>query len=278
MQTLVNRLGWVLAACISLAVIAALAGIVRGGPLDPPAAPSSTDSIRLPGTPISTAPYTISAPGHYYLTRSLSVAGNVIAVTITADNVSFDLGGFTIGGSDTVGSWGIYLAGTRSDVNVTNGTVRDFQFGLDAGDDTRVHVDGLRAVSNVRGIQIGHDSLVENCISSGNGETGIYVPGDRSLVDGCLVESNGGDGISVAGHLDSVVNSHAVNNSPGQLFSADIRDAPAANPGLNAYRANYVIYLMLTVSGGAEVIDNECGQIINTTGNFVGTPDHANTC
>ena len=29
---------------------------------------ASTDSVRLPGTPISSGPFTISASGHYYLT------------------------------------------------------------------------------------------------------------------------------------------------------------------------------------------------------------------
>jgi hypothetical protein len=47
-----NRLGWVLAATISLLVIAAAAEIIRAGPLDPPGPPASTyKSLELiPGS------------------------------------------------------------------------------------------------------------------------------------------------------------------------------------------------------------------------------------
>src|SRR5262245_8125019 len=64
-----------------ISIIGMLATDVRGGPLDPPGSPSSTDSVRLPGTPISSAPYAINASGHYYLTRDLNVTGAVVAIT-----------------------------------------------------------------------------------------------------------------------------------------------------------------------------------------------------
>ena len=72
-----------------------------GGPLDPPGVPGSTDSVRLPGTPIS-GPTTIAQSGHYYLTRDISVPRLVSGVVISANDVSLDLGGFTISGDDTV--------------------------------------------------------------------------------------------------------------------------------------------------------------------------------
>ena len=37
-----NRIGWLLALVLGAFVIASIAGVVRGGPLDPPAAPVST--------------------------------------------------------------------------------------------------------------------------------------------------------------------------------------------------------------------------------------------
>jgi hypothetical protein len=89
-----NALMLVLIFVALLAVIGMLATGVRGGPLDPPGAPGSTDSVRLPGTPISSLPYTINAPGSYYVTRNLSaVSGN--GITINADDVTLDLMGFT---------------------------------------------------------------------------------------------------------------------------------------------------------------------------------------
>ena len=74
MQSVFNRLGWVLAGVVSLVALAAVAGIVRAGPLDPPAAPAPTSGVLRPGTPITSLPYTIQQPGNYYLTGNLHVS------------------------------------------------------------------------------------------------------------------------------------------------------------------------------------------------------------
>src|SRR5260370_6407387 len=75
-----------------------LSTLFAQGNLAPPGAPAPTmkslDQIEA-RTPISSAPFTISAPGSYYLTKDLSVTtGN--GITISADNVTLDLNGFTI--------------------------------------------------------------------------------------------------------------------------------------------------------------------------------------
>src|SRR5262245_49070296 len=186
-----------------LAVIAMLATGVRGGPLDPPGPPSSTDSVKLPGTPIS-GPTTISSPGHYYLTKDVRVTGAVIAITINASEVSLDLGGFTIDGNDIAGSYGIYVAGAQSDITIENGTVKDFHFGVDFGDDLRVHVRQLSAVSNVRGFQVGYRSVMSDCSAIDNTETGIYIPAADTTIRDCVVHGNTGDGISIAASFNLV--------------------------------------------------------------------------
>src|SRR6188768_715136 len=69
------------------------------GSLTPPAgAPApvmkSLDQIEA-RTPISSAPFTITAPGSYYLIGNLSVSsGN--AIVIATNDVTLDLNGFTI--------------------------------------------------------------------------------------------------------------------------------------------------------------------------------------
>src|SRR6266851_1180042 len=68
------------------------------GNLTPPAAPAPTMKSLAqiePRTPISSAPYSISSPGSYYLTSNLSVT-NGDAITITANQVTLDLNGFTL--------------------------------------------------------------------------------------------------------------------------------------------------------------------------------------
>ncbi|MGH7622796.1 MAG: hypothetical protein ACREMU_10690, partial [Gemmatimonadaceae bacterium] len=93
MKNVFNRMGWVLAGIVSLVAIAAVAGIVHGGPLDPPGSPASTDGVLRPGTPITSIPFSITQPGNYYLTRNLTMATSGDGITITSDEVSLDLGG-----------------------------------------------------------------------------------------------------------------------------------------------------------------------------------------
>ncbi len=75
---LLDRLGWAVAGALALALIGALAGVVQGGPLDPPGPPASTLPLVEPRTPIrqpaSAAgfPIVISAPGSYYLAENIT--------------------------------------------------------------------------------------------------------------------------------------------------------------------------------------------------------------
>src|SRR5688572_3000664 len=80
-----------------------MAGLAGAGPLNPTTPPGSTDSVRLPGTPISSLPFTINAPGNYYVTRDLTANGaGADGITINTSNVTIDLGGFALhGGAGT---------------------------------------------------------------------------------------------------------------------------------------------------------------------------------
>src|ERR1035437_7172710 len=71
------------------------------GSLTPPGAPAPTmkslDQID-PRTPISSAPFIINSPGSYYLTTNLTAAASGYGITISANNVTVDLNGFTLQG------------------------------------------------------------------------------------------------------------------------------------------------------------------------------------
>src|SRR5689334_9666087 len=101
MQNVVNRMGWVLAGVVSLVALAAITGIVHGGPLDPPGAPAPTlpqAEKRSPIPPVGwnlSFPIVINSPGSYYLTQAVSdFFGSTDAIDIQSDDVTLDLNGF----------------------------------------------------------------------------------------------------------------------------------------------------------------------------------------
>ena len=203
-------------AVVTLLVLVGLFGFLTAataGDLQPPAAPGSTmktlDEVE-PRIPISQAdiPKTISSSGSYYLTEDVNISAAGIAITVDANDVTIDLAGFVLSGPD-LSSYGIYMNG-RSNVEIRNGTVRDFLYGIfevnASGQDHRV-ID-VRALSNGRyGIYLaGSGHLVKDCTASDNGDSatvdvyGIYT-GSGSTVTGSMVRNNGtsADGFGVYG-------------------------------------------------------------------------------
>jgi hypothetical protein len=105
--------------------------LLAQGPLTPPGAPAPTmktldqlDAKLEKRTPISALPFTISAAGSYYLTGNLNVATGT-AITITADDVTLDLNGFTIASTASPATGlGVSINGVRKNVTVKNGHIR----------------------------------------------------------------------------------------------------------------------------------------------------------
>ena len=88
-----------------ITVAVAVHSTVAQGPLTPPGVPVPTmktldqiDSKLEKRTPIEALPFTISAPGSYYVTGNLTGVAGQHGITIDADNVTLDLGGFELVG------------------------------------------------------------------------------------------------------------------------------------------------------------------------------------
>ena len=146
------------------------------------------------GTKINALPYTISSSGFYFIAKDLSCAAGSHGIEITADNVTLDLMGFSlIGPGDTGSSCGIYM-NTRTNVEIRNGTVRNFAYC------------GIR--ENTTG---GTGDRIINIRVKDNFSHGIYLSGKSHLIKQCTAVSNGG--IGIAASLGSTVTGNTCYNN-----------------------------------------------------------------
>ena len=154
------------------------------------------------GTEIKSLPYTISSPGFYYITKDLTCAAGVHGITITADNVTLDLMGFSLVGPGDTGIYdGIYMYG-RSNVEIRNGTIRDFQNHaiFEQGTGGKVHqITNICAKDNgYSGIWLqGRGHIVERCTAVGHSVSGIWIDAG-STVTGNICYQNDQGGISAS--------------------------------------------------------------------------------
>jgi len=167
------------------------------GSLTPPSGPApsmKTLGQIEPRNAIEKLPFKISASGSYYLTTNLVVPTGLNGITVDANNVTLDLGGFSISGADSSNA-GVSVVPGRSDISIRNGTIVSAGAGVEATSATHLRVDSLRVSKCVDvGISTGADSAVSNCQTSENGTDGIRV-GASSTVANCQSAANGANGI-----------------------------------------------------------------------------------
>ena len=206
---------------LTLALLATLnpqlSTVFAQGSLTPPGAPAPTmkslDQIE-PRTPISSAPFIINSPGSYYLTTNLTGAASGSGITISANNVTVDLNGFTLQGVPSSQA-GIYLSGTSTNVTVRNGAISGWgghgvYFGDYGNASQNLVLEHLTVSANGDGIY-GANCIVQNCQSSDNSNFGIYVaPG---TVSHCLVQNNNGCGIYVNGPGSEIIGNNCIGNN-----------------------------------------------------------------
>lgn len=222
------------------------------GSLTPPAgAPGPTmktlDQVE-PRTAISSLPFTINSSGSYYFTSNLTQSGSAAGITISADNVTVDLGGFALIGGLSGTAAGIAVPAAHKNVQVSNGTIRDwigggvaaslaansiyrdlrlsdnFDSGLFSG--TGALVVDCAADNNIVGLNIGAGSTVRSCTVTNNLSDGIAT-GAGCTITGCTASGNNGNGVLAStgctvigcttkvGAIVSPGNSGAINGSAG---------------------------------------------------------------
>jgi len=206
------------------------------GSLTPPGAPAPTMKTLSqiePRTPISTLPYTISAPGSYYVATNLIATINNAGLTISSGNVTVDLNGFTLNGAKT-GSTGVYVSGSYTNIAIRNGILTSWNnTGIDAytaGFPRQVRLENLSVFgTGGTGIFAEADTIIRNCQLMGNGGDGIYCFGGE-IID-CICRNNTSYGFDVV-HC-TVRNCRAEYNSAGGMFVNDCRvfDCASDNNG-----------------------------------------------
>ncbi len=168
------------------------------------------------GTKITTVPYTISTPGFYYFGKNLTFSGgtDTVAITISADDVTLDLMGFSLTNGGGNFPRGIYMNG-RSNVEIRNGTVGGFKGGVYEASDlgSKHRVINVRAANNrIDGIRLeGNNHQIKNCNSSNtNSGYGIWL--HSGVISGCNASYNP---LGIGLRTGIVTECYASNNNKG---------------------------------------------------------------
>ncbi len=205
------------------------------GSLTPPGAPAPTMKTLAQieaRTPISSAPFTISVPGSYYLTTNLTVSSGD-AITIAASGVTLDLNGFTLSSTaNPAAGYGVRLNGSLSDITIANGHIRGgvtnnagtyggpgFQYGIYFSSEPPLN-------TRVVGVSV-----------SGCQHLGIYLgSGESTVVESCTVRTVGSYGISASTIKNSIVRDCGSTAIYGHQVS-DCRGQSSSGTGLIATTA-----------------------------------------
>ena len=197
---------------------------------------------------ITTAPFTISAPGVYYLKNDVSVTTGD-AIIINADDVTLDLGGFAIRSTASPASGsGVAMNTVQKNIHIKNGTIRGTTTVSGSSFTTGGFNDGILTafttsrnvvISDIRvhgvaqnGINlpaIGIPSyIVERCVASVCGFSGIVA----HTVRGSGASECGGIAITGSVVSDSAGTSVGTAPTDGGIFTIEVSNSRGtANAG-----------------------------------------------
>ncbi|MFZ5453192.1 MAG: right-handed parallel beta-helix repeat-containing protein [Thermodesulfobacteriota bacterium] len=225
------------------------------------------------GTRITSLPYTISAPGAYYLSGNLSYSGGN-GITIASDNVTLDLMGYSITGPGGINT-GIYMNG-RKNVEIRNGTVSGWQDGIYEESSTAMghRIINIQAEGNSWGVYLdGHGHLIKGCQATGGASAiiGLFIYAHGTIA-GCQVNNFPDQGIEI--YCYGLISGNVVigPGGTGPELRGGIYAGPASlvkgNEVSDAPRGIYC-------SGGATVIGNTVTANSGQVGIQVTTTDPA---
>jgi hypothetical protein len=264
------------------------ASLLKAGSLEPSAPPTAGTMKPLsdvePRVAIHQAdiPKTITASGSYYLAENVTYSGTGNCISVNVDNVTIDLSGFTMSSSVVGTGTGISMTGRRN-VEVRNGTVRNFNAGIFQGssDGKNHRVFGVRVLAcktqgiyfyNSDNCQVKDCTVADGCTVTGaTGNVYAILVGVNSIVSGNTVQNNGGAsscsvyGISAGNNCKITGNTVSDNGiaSTGQAvvgiwagLACTVTDNSIVNNGDNAPNAMYV--RAINAATGSVIGENSC--------------------
>jgi len=229
-------------------------------------------------------PVTISSPGSYRLTSSLSVGNpDKLAIDITADRVSLDLNGFAVticvGVFCGIGDGNHAIqAFVSNELRIHNGLVqgaiqtcigagnysqlrnliiKDCGIGIGAGSFARIS-DVTVIDSTSVGVNMGHNSVLARSTVSGSGGFGVWMDINSVLARSTVSES-GGFAVSVISSA-LIVDSVLDNNSKGAIAASAVSNLKGG------YRGN-----IITRNDPTNEDQNITSILLNLGGNICGT-------
>jgi hypothetical protein len=241
----------VVVSVLALAGLAVFVAFAYAGNLEPSGPPDSTmktldevePRIPIPASDSPTSTLIISQSGSYYLTGNRLCSGNGIRIDV--NDVTIDLCGFTLGGPDGSAD-GITIYGDRSNVQIRNGTIRDFRYAVFANSGKSHRIDNIRAISNI--------------------VCGIYLSADNCAVTGCTIADNGDSASSVVGirtRANGIIAGNTVINN-GTSATGDVYGIYASYKG-NVVTGNAVRHNGDAATG--DVFGISAGEASTLTGN-----------
>ena len=189
-------------------------------------APSSAEAAC---TGIDTVPITIDTPGCYTLSGNIQTEGS--GITIEADSVELDLGGYGITNTANDNTYDGITINNANNVTVKNGSLLNYYYGVSVSGSTSVRVDSIfidMKNAGRRGIKINTDSpdiAVSNCRIKGNptidDENGITARSssvngrfiNNEIIDvGGAASTQGGSAFDTTGNATVFDNNKVINS------------------------------------------------------------------
>jgi len=181
---------------------------------------TETIYIRADGS-VEPSDAPISSADNITYTLTDNIVGNVIesssAIAIERDNIVVDGAGYTVQGTASYDSRGIYLTG-RSNVTIKNMEVREFYYGIYFHSSSSNTVSGNNiATNNSVGIRLSWSNYntVSGNIVKNNGDDGIYLHESSSNTISENNIKNNEDGIRLERSFNNAFSGNNITNNTG---------------------------------------------------------------